>query len=130
MVFTLTEKNSQTVMSTSVSQYQAILFDAVEDFIPTSANSTPTGSMLNPVIIDVNNTAHKVSSSTLLDISCRMDEVKDYSESFGSKNIYVAWGKGCFATAGVYHSWEGKGQAKSVTNGVNYAQMIGYTTLD
>jgi hypothetical protein len=87
MVFTLTEKNSQTVMSTSVSQYQAILFDAVEDFIPTSANNTATGSMLNPVIIDVDNTAHKVSSSTLLDISRRMDEVKDYSASFGSKNI-------------------------------------------
>ena len=63
------EKNSQTVMSASVSQYQAILFDTVKDFIPTSANNTATGGMLNPVIIDVNNTAHKVSSSTLSRIS-------------------------------------------------------------
>ena len=88
--------------------------------------------MLDPVImiININNTAHKVSSSTLSDISRRINEVKDYSASFGNKNIYVAWGKGGSTTVGVYHSWEGEGQAKSVINEVNYAQMIEYATLD
>ena len=87
--------------------------------------------MVNPVTIDMDNTSHQVSTSIFSDVSRHMDQVQHYTASFRNERIYVVWGKGGFVSAGVYLSWEGRCQAKSVCNGVNYFHAIGcHTTND